>query len=395
VSYQPGMWGGFGPGRRIVGQETPATETVGRLKLALMGTVAAEAGITCILLMCSILQWSVFPMSAILIGTIYWLVSVKVAAAKSYDDLGSRARAIRNSSMRGIALGLAVVIAGLVAGFPLWSKISYSIGGVRGFIPCLVAPFEAINRYVWAGMVVVPCIARFWGSKVSKTTVIVEVGLLAAWWIVQVRSTYWCTRSMTMAWPGLRLLLIPYLLPPLVFSVGIVMASWIESLIGSVWPPTYNNVDLSSVGIMGMLFPRLLIKKPQEPEYVEEVAPEPQLDVMVQNPNPKPGEPAAIKTTLIRPKRKPNGLEDFALDILAGRATFSERGAERANKTGARDYGYTQKEWGTLRRVWIKAKLADDMGGGKAEPSAYGYAILEGLVARRFGPEAVPVKPGT
>ena len=382
----PGYGGFGGTAQRIMRVEDETTEKDLPLKLAMWGVLAAWIGIAFCMLMVGLIGPFSFALAGIALGLSLWWWWWRVVENATDDQV------------RAAGLGTTIVLAGIGAGVGLsiFGELGVGLGIFVSFLECLSFPLTEIPPPAWGVMVVLPALAAFRGKRASKVMSGVVVSSILGY------SLYRHLEDNRGCWPllleglvAVRLLFVPYCIPPIAFSINVVLRNWIEALIGSVWPPQFDRVDLRWSGILGLIFPRRLL--PEHPDYQATQQLDPGEETVVSEyveltvlDKSRPGRAKTRKHRIRKPQSNPEGLANFARALLHGLASFSEKGSRDGAIRGASHYGYVLDEWVELRGGFVDAGLASKKTDGSAGLLESGWGYLTLMAYRAHGLVAIP-----
>lgn len=105
------------------------------------------------------------------------------------------------------------------------------------------------------------------------------------------------------------------------------------------------------------------------------------------------GKPTAqVRRDLFAPKVDRDGLAKYAVAVLGGTATISEKGTRKGSKNpkvGATQFGYTQDEYTELKEIMTTLGLIEPKGNG-VELTANGYEVFTKIIIDTLGECALP-----
>jgi hypothetical protein len=381
-----GNRGAFGgTAQRSFRIEDETTEKTLPLKLAMWGVLGAWIGIAFSMLLVGLIGPVSFTLSGIATGLSLWWWWWR-----TMEDA-------TDEQVRAAGLATTTVLAGVGAliGMSIFRRLHEGLGIFGLFVECLVFPLTEIPPALWGIMVVLPALAAFRGKRSSKVMSGLVVSSILGWSLFRhLDAKRGCWPLLLEGLVAVRLLFVPYCLPPIAFAMNVVARNWIEALIGSVWPPQFERVDLRWSGILGLVFPRRFL--PDHPDYRAaqlETGPEAVIAEYVEltvNDKSRPGRAKSQRHRIRKPMANPEGLANFARALLHGLASFSEKGSRDDSIRGATHYGYTYDEWVELRDAFEDADLADKQTTGNAVLNQSGWGYLTKTTYRAHGLVCVP-----
>lgn len=220
---------------------------------------------------------------------------------------------------------------------------------------------------IWAQIAVIGMLKWYWyvGAAVGLLALWIKLGLKAGWKVVLVVMlllsivgivAFSDADEWAEAWGNLKYLLIPYCIPPIVFSVLLTVAMWKEILFPNLeW--TLNPIsfeELRETGLRGLWFPGLFRRDAEEP----------------------PEQPIEVNLTVKEDGRKPQTKRARLPGSPAARAFYKavHRGESFSLRT-ARKYGLGRDTFNSkIRDGFIERGLAE---WNNAEHPEQGVKLLE------------------
>lgn len=217
-------------------------------------------------------------------------------------------------------------------------------------------------------------------QKKGFITFVFILASLITWTVAMVNYTV----NFAIIWSRMRyvsaMMLVPWVASSIVLAFAMVkelIAPNLNFILDTIPWADYKEAG----GIVGLLFPKLV-------EWKEKLDSRVAFNISVNGRKNSHGKPTQQKRrTLFAPASNADGLANFAIAILSGQASFSERGNE--TQKGATDYGFTQGEYKELRETAYNLGMLDKKG-NQYTPNEYMIETLEQIIERVLGIEFVP-----
>ena len=375
--------GGFqtNSAQRIITHETDKSQSELPVTNAWIGALSADVVILGAMLIGAIVGWASILMVGVVLAE---RLGVYVHGAGRRGGLTQDQAQSRAMSISGL-----VVIVAAALSYPAGRYIHTGARAAWFAVSVWLAPLLVIPWAVWFALAGCVIVALFWERRKRAILGAIGIGIVVfcVWYAQgQARASLENTK---IAISRLRWFVVPLLLPWIGYAMPLSVRMALETMFGSMWPPVLEREKLSEVGFAGMFGKS---RTEGAARVVKEI--EPGMLVNVRT-SPENGESKPVDKlgTVPRPAANVWAFYDYALAILAGDATFSERGSRKGAKdpkTGAIAFEYTEVEWAALKAACLSLGLATENRDGSASLSTSGLAYLAGQVARHFGPEVVP-----
>lgn len=364
------------PGTRVTKTQTEGSEIWLYLKQAVVGALAADFVLACLLVILICLGWpSLVVFSVAGMYTVCWLLLNRTSLWLVVD----RAQLMPWQRTRLVWAFVISMTAGALFFSKGWWEWLLCTDILQAFVLEITKPLR-LSIWIYAAL------AAIWFlGAVKKIGVLmgIFVALMLALWVA-----YGIDYSAIQFGPlvqRLRYLAIPLLCPWVVFGLLLAII-----MIKEIMMPNANfilsNIDWADYreagGLWGLWLPGLFgqrKKKVIEGRVSHRIS--------VRNRTNAAGQSMQTKRReLFTPKDNVYGLAQFAVALFSGRATFSERGSRTSTaggKKGMTQFGYTQDEWERFKATALELELIKREGNKNVLTPA-GVEALASIVERTW-----------